>query len=85
MSYAHLLRCKRIGPFDGKTSFPHLRRIGGRDTSELCSHVVNDVQIAVWALVTAYPEIRAHRLSIRRVHLNETREAQKTIERVVSL
>ena len=55
------------------------------NTRELRSHVVDDVEIAVRATVVAQAEIGANRLSVRCVHLEETREGQESVEGVIPL
>ena len=42
-----------IGPFHGEAGLADLGRIRWGDAGELRSHVVDDVEIAVWAVVVA--------------------------------
>src|SRR5438874_6976508 len=74
-----------VGPFHGEASFADLRRICWGDAGKLRSDVVDDVEVAVGTIVIAHAEIGADCLSVRGVHLNETREGQEAVEGVVAL
>src|SRR5215472_10237386 len=74
-----------ICPFHGKACLSHLCWIRGRDAGELCSDVVDDVEIAVGPVVVPEPEISADRLGIRRIHLKKAREGEESVEGVVAL
>src|SRR5882762_5617115 len=78
-------RKEGVREFHCKAGLPYLRRICGSDAGELRAHVVDDVDIAVRPVVVSQPKIGTHRLSIRRVHLNQTREGQETSKGIISL
>ncbi len=63
----------------------NLRRIGRGDARKLRSHVVDDVKIAVWAVVVAQTKVEANGLCVGCVHLNETRKCQKVVKGVIPL
>src|SRR6266404_9728639 len=46
-----------VGPFDGKACLANLRWVRRSDAGELCADVVDDVEIAVRAIVVAQPKI----------------------------
>ncbi len=69
-----VLTGERIGPLYCEAGFPNLRRVCGGDAGELSADVVDHIQVAVGTVVVAKPKIRADRLGVRRVHLDETCE-----------
>jgi len=79
------LRRKRIRPLHGETRLSDLRGIRRGNAGELRSHVIDDVEVAVGAVVISQAHIGADGLGIRRVHLYETGEGQEATERIVSL
>ena len=78
-------RREGIGPFHGEAGFADLWRVCGGDAGELRSDVVDDVEIAIGTVVVPQAQIGADCLSIRCVHLKETREGQKSVEGIVPL
>jgi len=74
-----------IGPFHGEAGLANLRRIGRGYARKLRSHVVNDIKIAVWAVVVAQTKVGANGLCVGCVHLNETRKCQKAVKGVIPL
>src|SRR5690348_9697506 len=56
--------------FDGEARFANLRRVCRSQAGELCADVIDDIEIAVGAIVVAQAQIGAHRLIIRRIHLH---------------
>jgi len=75
----------RVRVFDREAGFTNLRRVCRGDASELGSDVVDDIEIAVSAVVVPQAQIGADCLRIRRVHLKETGERQKAGKGVVCL
>ena len=67
------LGSERISVFHGEASLAHLRRIGRGDTRKLRARVVDDVQIAVGAIVPPEANVGARSLSVRRVYLDNRR------------
>ena len=53
----HLLPLPRVGVFDREAGFTNLWRVCRGDASELCSDVVDDVEIAVGAVVISQAQI----------------------------
>jgi len=74
-----------IRPLDGKTCHSHLWGVRGCDAGKLRSNVIDHVQVTVRPIVVAQAQIGAHRLGIGSVHLDETREGQEPVERVIAL
>src|SRR5713226_4900981 len=74
-----------IGVFHGETGFADLRRVGGGDAGELRSDVVDDVEIAVGAIVVAQTKIGAGSLGVGGVHLDQAGEGKETSEGIVRL
>ena len=70
-----LLGRKGISPFHREAGFADLRGIRWGYAGELRSDVVDDVEIAVWTIVVPQPNIGAHCLRVRCVHLNQTGES----------
>src|SRR6266481_7109753 len=67
-------RSERIGPLHGEASLANLRRVGRSDAGELRSNIVDDVEIAVGAIVVAKTEVGAGRLRVGGVHLKDAGE-----------
>jgi len=59
-----------IGPFHSEAGLTDLRRVRRRNTGELCANVIDDVEVAIRAVVVPQPNIGTHRLRVRGVHLN---------------
>ena len=53
-----------IRPLHGEACLTHLGRICWSDARKLCSDVIDDVEIAVWAVVVSQSEVRAYRLCV---------------------
>src|SRR5216684_5794398 len=65
------LRKEGVGELDGEASFADFRGICGGDAGELRADVVDDVEIAVGAVVVAQAEIGAYGLGIGGIHLQD--------------
>src|SRR6266849_8669117 len=74
-----------IGPFHGEACLTDLRRVGWGNAGELRPYVIDDVEIAVRAVVVPQANIGADCLCVRGIKLNQTREGQKASKGVVSL
>src|SRR5215467_621237 len=78
-------RRKGISPLHGKAGFADLRRIGGGNAGELSADIVDDVEVAVRAVVPAETEVGADGLRVGSVHLDEAGEGEEAVEGIVSL
>src|SRR6202045_3372894 len=74
-----------IRVFHCETGLSNLRRVRRGDAGELRPDVVDDVKVTVGSVVVSQAKIGAHRLRVRRIHLNETCESQKTSKGIICL
>ena len=74
-----------IGVLHCEARLTHLWGIRRSNAGELRADIVDDVKVAVRAVVIPQANIGTDRLRVRSVHLNETREGQKARKGIVSL
>src|SRR5437660_9211824 len=74
-----------ISPFHREARFSHLRGIRRCNTRKLSPHVIDNVEIAVRAIVISQAHIGTYRLRIRSIELNQACERQKPSEGIISL
>src|SRR6266478_3032601 len=70
---------------NGETGFTDLLEVRCGETGKLCSHVVDDVEVAVRPIVITESEISADSLCIRSIHLNHAAESQQSRKGIAHL
>lgn len=78
-------RGKRIRQFDREPLFPQLLRIRRSQAGKPGPHIVDNVEVAVRAVIVAKADVGADGLRVRRIHLDKRAGRQKARKGVVDL